>query len=110
MYKGYTTTIRIFSNKNNKENEKDDSSILLQMFRKLLPAMKSCCQDRVVSFHNVYSYNSQRVIFQRQPVTADLGIKKHVLHGKIINNSIILQADKEVIHLLSVTHWLRDAR
>lgn len=109
MYKGYTTTIRIFSNKNNKENEKDDSSILLQMFRKLLLAMKSCCQDRVVSFHNVYSHNSQRVIFQRQPVTADLGIKKHVLHDKIINNSIILQTDKEVIHLLSVTHWLRDA-
>lgn len=58
--------------------------------------------------HNVYSHNRERLIFQRQPVTAYLGIKKHVLHDRVVNNGIILQADKEVIHLLSITHWLDD--
>lgn len=62
-----------------------------------------------MSSHNVYSCNRHRVIFQRQPVTAYLEIKKHILHDKIVNNGIILQADKEVIHLLSITHWLDDA-
>lgn len=62
-----------------------------------------------MSSHDVHSPNRQGVIFQRQPVTAYLGIKKHVLHDKVFNNGIILQADREVIHLLSITHWLDDA-
>lgn len=62
-----------------------------------------------MSSHNVYSCNWHRVIFQRQPVTAYLRIKKHVLHYKVANDGIILQADKDVIHLLSITQWLDDA-
>lgn len=42
-------------------------------------------------------------------MTAYSGIKKHVINHKVVNNSIILQASKKVIHLLLVTHWLDGA-